>query len=367
MTKSAKPSEKPRPDGIEGFFTYMQHSYRDSIEKLTPSDRKKIRRIASGEIAEVNRGDRVRAFRAVADLGSRRDAGILSAVVADRGEESTVRAAAAANLGFFSPKIAEAELIGRLSVKDHLVRCRVIRSLGMIGGGEAYRALEKLGRVRTEFIAKQLTFAKALIAYRHNLDAEPMRFVEGAARRRGAKDELLQLTVKPVRARTVGAAMKRFEGSRYGIELAETTGFEVAAGKAKWMLFINKDPAEKGIVKAIGRRKLIMGLLSHWMEEGESYDTQYVVLTRPAGGNDVEIMVVRSDGELFYSGRATVDKSILSFLVSDIKRAGTAPTKVRGKLTARGIELELTLPVAVRKGKRLTQSIRPEVIRQRRQ
>lgn len=360
MNGGKKPSRKRDPERLQKFFSYMQYSFRDPIETLASSDLRKIRRIAAGEIADIGRGDRVKAFRVMADLGGRQDCEILSAVVDDKGEEKTVRAAAAVNMGLFPPKIAEKELIGRLKIRDDLIRTKVIKSLGMTGGPEAFRALSRLGKAKTDFVEKQLIFAKTLIAYRHKLDADPMPFIEGVERRPRPPGELLKLTVKRVRARKVGAAMKRFEGSDYGIKLAQSTGFEVSAGKAKWMLFLNKQPADDGLIRSINSRRMIMGILSRWIEEGETYQPQYVVLTRPAKDKEVQIMVVRSDGEMFYSGKAGVKRNILSFVVSDIKRAGTAPTKVRGKLTLRGIELEVSIPVSTRKGKRAPRTLKPD-------
>jgi hypothetical protein len=163
-----------------------------------------------------------------------------------------------------------------------------------------------------------------------------------------------------IRRRKVGSAMERFEGSNYGIELSQSIGFQVTAGKAKWVLFVKKRSAEDGIIKSINRNKTIMGLLSRWVVETGEYQPQYVVLTNPVEDGQVQIMVVRSDGEVFYSGKAAVKRNILSFIMSDIKRPGTAPTKVKGKLTLRGVQLEVTIPSKRREGKRSPTPLTPE-------
>lgn len=345
---------------VKEFLSAKHYISRQTVNELKSNDIETFRQIAAGAVAGISRGDRLKALQVVSQLGSPQDCGILGQVIGKEKEDISLRAAAAVNMAYLKPELAENDLIRYLEVQDDLVRSKVIKSLGMIGGTGAYKALSELENVQIDFVQKQLTFARALIAYRHNLDADPLPFIEGAERQRGLQDELLQLTVKPIRTPKIVAAMKRFEGSTYGIELSESTGFEVIVGKAKWMLFINKRSAEEGIIKSINSRKMIMGLLSRWIRETDTYNVQYVVLTKPTEDNQVQIMVVRSDGELFYSGKATVKGNIMSFMISDIKRPGTAPTKVRGKLTLGGIELDVSVPVSKRENKRLPRTIDPE-------
>lgn len=71
-------------------------------------------------------------------------------------------------------------------------------------------------------------------------------------------------------------------------------------------------------------------------------------------------MVVRSDGELFYSGKTEAVNDILSFSLSDIQRSETAPTAVNGKLTKSGIELEMIIASRKRKDKRRTSLLKME-------
>jgi hypothetical protein len=98
-------------------------------------------------------------------------------------------------------------------------------------------------------------------------------------------------------------------------------------------------------------RPWITALLARFDERTKSNAVQYVVLTDPDDAG-ARIMVVRPDGELFYTGHATKRGSgLFSFAMLDVERPGTAPTKVTGHLTPKGISLDLTIPFGRRKNK----------------
>ena len=74
---------------------------------------------------------------------------------------------------------------------------------------------------------------------------------------------------------------------------------------------------------------------------------------------DPETYEVRADGELVYSGRHGRSRGLLSFVVRDIDRRGTAPTHVRGHLTARGVEFDVKIPFGQRKAVRPGETVVP--------
>ena len=67
--------------------------------------------------------------------------------------------------------------------------------------------------------------------------------------------------------------------------------------------------------------------------------SRFVILARPSG-NAVRLDVVRADGAVVYTGTAARSGSSISFRVSDVVRAGTAPLNVTGRLTPSGIEID---------------------------
>jgi hypothetical protein len=79
--------------------------------------------------------------------------------------------------------------------------------------------------------------------------------VEGAEKQPGPKDELLKLTVEQIGTDKVGDCLQLLESSSYGIDIAENVAFEVTAGRARWILLLNKKSVE---------RNLISSLTGHW-------------------------------------------------------------------------------------------------------
>lgn len=328
-----------------------------TIKGLSPYQRKRVRQIASGEVPGMGRGERIKAMRLLASIGSHHDCGRLGKIVKSKKEDSDIRAAAAIYLGNFAPKTAEPELITQLKAGDELIIAKVAKSLGNIGGPTAYRALSRIKTKPGSYLERQVTFAKALIAYRLDMDDDPMPFVKGIGRRPNAKDKAHPLTIKRAQARSIQTALKKLEGGLYGMAPASRVGFAVNAGKAKWMMFVNQHSERSGISQSMRKRKLILGVMARWIEETKTYDAQYAVLTKPLGSKGAQIMVIRSDGTVMYSGKATAKGESLSFAVTDTKRPGTSKTKVSGEFTQKGIDIQTGITLYRREGKRTSATL----------
>jgi hypothetical protein len=275
---------------------------------------------------------------------------LLKAVVADKAEPAGIRAVAAAKLVLMPEKEAEGALVANLGVADPLVKAKVMKSLGCIGGKTALARLKTLREPAEAFVKKQWLFAKTLIAYRLDLDEEHLPFMKGKERTAGKDADLVKLSLRRLNRRAVGTALQRFPGCRYGIDVSEQSGFELTAGRSRWALFLNRELQGLGIFANIKKRKFITGLLSLYDKRTDSYSVQYVVLSNPAN-KAVEIMLVRPDGEVFYSGKADASDGIMNFRIQDIDRPGTAPTTVKGRLTLKGVMLDVCIPFGHRKGK----------------
>jgi hypothetical protein len=352
-------------DQIKKYLSSKHYLSSHISEKFTNEDLEMFRQIAIGVVEGISRGDRLKAFQILSKLNSQQDCEILDRVIGKENEDISLRAAAAINMAYLKSNLAEFELIKHLRVKNDLIRSKVIKSLGMIGGQDSYMALLGLENIQPDFIQKQLIFAKALIAYRLNLDDDPLPFISGIPDNPRSQDEFLKMNINIIGARKIEAALKRFMGSTYGIEISKTSGFEIIIGKAIWKLFINKQQASNGIINSISSRKMIIGLLCRWIKETSTYSPQYVILTKPTRNKEVQVMVIRSDGEMFYSGIMTIEGNAMSFVVSNIKRLGTAPTKVKGKLTLKGLQIETSILANKREKKRSPSTIEPEEFQRR--
>jgi len=319
--------------------------------RLTTREIAALKEIVSKKTSRPGEASVARALSALAVREpSAETARVLAKFVTNERESPTDRAVAATSLRLIPLPEARAGLIKALAVAEPIVRIEAIKSLGCIGDEEALAALGKV-RPRRGAEQRQLAFAKALIAHRLGLKKEDMPFRAGVARRPGEKDELIRLSLGPMRRSTIAAERKLLRGSEYGIPFSEKVGFGLRAGKARWTVFVNGELTDEGVFARspkVFERPWVAAVLARFDEYTGSTSPQYVVLTDPEG-NGATLMVVRTDGELFYSGRLTRPKGLLSFSVRDVARPGTAPTNVKGRLTTRGVELDVSIPFGRRK------------------
>ena len=304
----------------------------------------------------ASRPDDLSLSRAISSLAARdrspETAAALSRFAADGREAPVDRAVAAASLRLIPGPEARAGLVRSLKSTEPIVRVEAIKSLGCIGDAATLKALNAVGGGANAGEDRQLDFARALIAHRLGLESDHVPFQHGVARRAGPKEELIPLSLRPVRPRTISVERERLHGSDYGIPLSEKVGFDLHAGKARWAVLVNADITEGGGVFArssrIFERPWITALLARQDERTKASAVQYVVLSDPAD-DGARIMVVRTDGEPVYSGELKQPRGLLSFVVRDIARRGTAPTNVKGHLTSRGVEFEVSIPFGRRK------------------
>lgn len=324
------------------------------INEMDDRDISVLRQIVRKEITVPEDLRTDRAISVLVDRDNSADTGlILSNVVADSSEKMKNRLCAATQLARVVPESAEPELIKRIDVEETTLKTQVIKSLGCIGGTAALTALDAVPDNLAPFAKKQLVFSKALISYRHNLDRDDLPFVEGAVRTPGEEDQLIDLSLRRLGKSSVEPLIPRLSGSNYGLELSDNLGFELDAGKAHWVLFMNKQLQDDGLFSSFTQRKFITGLLSLHEPRTDTYSPQYVVLSNPKG-EEIEISVVRTDGEVFYTGKADLSGGILNFRMFDVDREGTAPTNVRGRLTPQGIQLDMSIPFGKRVNRKAT-------------
>ncbi len=279
---------------------------------------------------------------------------LLSRVAVDESEALVDRAVAASTLQLIDRPQARRGLVEAVSAPSGLVRIEALKALGCIGNAAELDALDRMDGVGPGPEARQLAFAKALIAHRLGRTRPDLAYRAGVERTARPDDRLIELSLRPIRPRTIAREHELMEGSAYGIELSDRVGFALQAGRARWTVFVNADLTSGGIFTRSSRifeRPWITALLSRHNDLGPTSAVQYVVLTDPAK-DGATLMVVRTDGELFYSGRLARPGGMLGFMVRDIARKGTAPTNVRGRLTTRGIEFDVLIPFGTRRDKR---------------
>lgn len=314
-----------------------------AADKLTASQIASLKEIVERKITLQGPFSMAKAVTALARAEKSADVSrILGEFVADESVAANERAIAAVNLRLVPGPEAQKWLIANLRADDPAVQRQVIKSLGALGDEEALRALEEVPDPEQEAVKKQLAFAKALIAHRMGLPGDYLPFRPGVVREAGLDDKLVKLTLRPLSGRTIRSHRRRLLGTTYGIELGNR-GFQLRAGKARWTVFLPQELGGGLGLLGLFDRKWIAALLARWDPRTKLAAVQYVVLTSPSRGG-TEIMVVRTDGEVFYTGRATPTRGILKFDMRDVARSGTAPTNVQGRLNRDGVALDITIP-----------------------
>ncbi|MFN0145851.1 MAG: HEAT repeat domain-containing protein [Dehalococcoidia bacterium] len=283
---------------------------------------------------------------------------VLSRVLAAAAAPRTDRVTAARELAGLATPAAHDALAGAIRDRDPRVQQVAVAALGKLGGPADLREMMRMVEPGDLSVRKQLRFARALIAHRHGLDGPFLPEVEGVERRPGAPERMITLTLRPRGTRGTATDLARHLGSTYGIVPAAQS-FSLRAGRAEWAVFVNGEvgASASGLARLF-ERPWIAAILGRWFPANIANTTQYVVLTRPVAGG-ARIDVVRTDGELMYTGTAEQLAGTIAFAMADVDRPGTAPTTVRGRVSGRGLELELTVPFATRVGTRPTEAVRP--------
>ena len=347
-------NERKLPPRLRRLTDPEQRLLSDQVaSELTARDVTALREVVARRTGRPADVDLSRAIGALAVRDpSPETATALARFAADEREAPIDRAVAAGSLRLIPNPEARQGLIRSLRSPELVVRVEAIKSLGTIGDEGSLTALNAAGRPANPGEERQLTFARALISHRLGLPSGDLPFQPGVARRAGPKDELIDLSLRPVRPRTIATQHERLHGPAFGIPLSDRVGFELRAGRARWSVLVNGELTEGGGVFArssrIFERPWITALLARHDERTKSSAVQYVVLSDPDDGG-ARIMVVRTDGEPVYSGELKQPKGLLSFVVHDIARRGTAPTNVRGHLTTRGVEFEVSIPFGRRR------------------
>jgi hypothetical protein len=175
--------------------------------------------------------------------------------------------------------------------------------------------------------------------------------VEGVDRLAHELDDALSITIEAKSGQASASDWKRLAGPRYGIEPADQA-YALSVGGTDSTVFINRDlnRSSTGLLELL-QRPWIAAVIGRRSLEGSTVVSKFVVLTRPVG-ESARIDVVRRDGVITYTGTASWFGGQMAFMVSDVDRPGTVPTKVAGKLTAQGIKLDVGLLSSVRVGTR---------------
>jgi hypothetical protein len=312
---------------------------RPPLGRLTPAQAAQLLEVArGGEFDEP-----VNVPRAIVALAAGRPETampLLEEVSGDAARPAAHRRAAAEGLGHVASPEAQRLLLSIVRDGDPRVQQAAFKALGLFGGPEVARELAKV-QARDAHARRQLDFAQSLVAHRHGLPDGPFLPEPPPGRTRlTARSRTTDLSLTEMSPQETSDERARLHGPTYGISPAER-GLALRCGRNEWTVFLNDElgPTFRALTR-LADRPWIAALLALRYPVGLRAATQYAVLARPDAGG-VHLDVVRADGEAVYTGRATVERAVTSFSISEVDRPGTAPVRLAGRISAKGIELDL--------------------------
>jgi hypothetical protein len=205
---------------------------------------------------------------------------------------------------------------------------------------------------------RQLALAKTLIAFRDGLPASALEDAPPNPRRPASNEPTRPVAIEVLSAERTASDLTRFQGSDFGLRFSERA-YRVRCGRKEWTLFINADVGSLAAADRLRSRPWLAGLLARWLPPDEASATQLVLLTRPDGAG-VRLDVVRTDGEIIYTGTAQAAGPGLTFEVADVERPQTAPTSVIGVVSEAGVQLSEARVAQTRVAPRRAQAVRVE-------
>ncbi|MGW6422989.1 HEAT repeat domain-containing protein [Nocardia sp. NPDC055053] len=332
---------------------------RPPVGHLSPSDIEMLITAATHSRSFDEPVNRYRAIQALAAGASPEvSVPILGRIVGEPVASTTERVTAARELGLIATPEAEDALVLQLRDRDPLVQQAVLAGLGMFASRSVLGALD-LNEPAARAVEQQLTLTRALIAHRHGLDGPFMPEVEGLRRQPGEIDRTITPTLHVKTAGETAKDRDLLSGSTYGIELSDQS-YALTCGRAEWAVFVNREIDNS--TATLGRlfeRAWIAAIMARWNPQRtpkSSASPQYLILTQPSGGS-ARINVVRTDGELMYTGAAEQADSTLAFVITDAERSATTPTYIAGNVTANGVDFDVGVVSATRLGTRIAESI----------
>lgn len=301
------------------------------LKKLEPSDIEYLRKLAVGTIPSINRTS---ALRALALLDDEYAGKIFSEILCNEEEKKDIRINTAINLALIPSEIAEPLLIKNLKIKDEIIKLKIIKVLGEIGGTQSLSVLDKIEIKKSNIFEKQLSLSKALISSRLGLNRRDLKFIRSL--KREITRDFLPFTVVKLPSKELVNQLKLLKEKTFGVTISMVIGYETKFDNTSSLVLLNNLNFEHELKELYLKRNMVLGFIAPWVEEPEAYTIQYIIMTQTANSK-IEIMVLKRNGEVVYSGIGNIIKNKLIFDVYDIKQPGSRHTHIHGVLDQQGL------------------------------
>ena len=315
-----------------------------TLASMSKEDLTVIKKIVTGAIQVEESAEIGKAILALAQRESSASvAKILGNILSKKDASRNNKVISVNSLAQMPSKSAEKVLLDNLNIKDPLIRNSILRSLGAVGGRDTLERLDKLSIPKSLFLTKQLKFSKALIAHRLNDPNIHLNFEKGIERTVIQNTKPLNLSLKSLSESKIQQVIDSLSSiNTYNVKISGSTGFEISAGNATWAFLVNKELQGNNFFTSFWKRKHIVGLLARKNKSHHHYAIQYLILSN-ARAREVEIMVVRTDGEICYSGNAITKNEVINFSLKDVGRQGTMFANVEGQFNMQGFKISKSI------------------------
>ncbi len=305
-----------------------KHTLADAeLERLKPEDVDELRRVVLSDDTPVRRAV---AVDALARVAPRRAVRALSRILTEAPAPVEVRAAAAMQLAWLSPRRAETEVLRGLEIDERLLfRIKASAALGRIGTSRSLPALEGLIRPGVpRVLVRQAELGLKLIGFREGSDRYLPQAPTPRNLLRPSRDSL-SVVPEATSAEEIDAVLDHLRRDSFGIRLSRTDGARWRCLRCHFAFSINTK-LKRSPIKALGHQPMIVGQIAQQAEVDSTWSTRYVLLGWPTDRGKFGFSAYRTDGTMAFFGEGTGSERELAFEMSAVREGAVAPMRMAG-------------------------------------
>ena len=262
------------------------------------------------------------------------------AVLANERDAPTARYLAALYLGLVNTRASMEILIAHAHIRNERVLAGVMQALGRIGDESALAAIEQVQRTAKGPAASHAAVAASFIAYRLDLPGHDIPVPSATEYAPPLTRDSARISTIRAHAADAEVCLRSLARRPFGIELAESPMYSMRCGRSLWMITFNREFVRPGALAALTARKTCLGLVARRSPSSGLFGVPIVVLTSPAPvANEVDILVLRVEGDLMCAGRARVDGSRAPFVLRPVSRPRAFALQIEGTFADGDLEV----------------------------
>ena len=276
----------------------------------------------------------------------------LEKILMDAESPGRVRMRAAMALGRGDRDGASEILTSAADIDDPVVQVGVMRALGMVGGPEALKAIDRMIPKLDRRTRHQAEFARLLIVHRHGLSDTSPTSPYAVKTLEPAPDCGRRIRIRPARPHVVERGLTTIGSRPYGIELDERSIFDYRCDRSGAIL-LNRAFAGGEALDLLRTRPAIVGLEARRDKISGRYSVSTVILTTPHN-DGVDIAAYLTSGTLIFKGRAELRDGEAHWSLSAVQRPGAFPFRASGTFVAGVLNIQ-----SAESGARIPQKLKP--------